>query len=109
MAAWSVAIAALGGAAIATKSPLAAVALATGTACGLANAFLTMRSNERLAEHRSSAIFVISSILRLVVFAIVPVEFAVHGPVWTMGVYFLGFFVPLALYTALVAHAVRTG
>jgi hypothetical protein len=109
MAAWSVAFAALVGAAVATKSPLAAVALGTGTACGLANAFLTMRSNERLAQHRSSSVFVLSSILRIVVFAIVPVEFAVHAPVWTMGAYFIGFFVPLALYTVFVARDFRTG
>ena len=89
-------------------SPLCAVALGTGTMCGLCNALLSMRSNERLADHRRSAIFVISSMLRIVVFGIVPVEFAVHGPAWTMLAYFVGFFTPLGLYTMLVARALRT-
>jgi len=109
MAVWSLLIAALAGAALATRSPLAGVALVTGTACGLANAFLTMRGNERLAEHRSAGIFVLSSTLRIAVFGIVPVEFALHGPWWTMAAYFFGFFTPLGLYAALVARAVRTG
>jgi hypothetical protein len=109
MALWSVGLAVLLGAAIATKSPIGAVALVFGTGCGLANAFLSMKSNERLAEHRNTAIFVLSSILRIGVFGIVPVEFALHGPWWTMIAYFIGFFTPLALYTVLVARAVRTG
>jgi hypothetical protein len=109
MALWSIVCACLVGAVLALKSPLAGVALATGTVCGLINAFLTMRGNERLVEHRSVAVFVLSSILRIGVFAIVPVEFALHGPPWTIGAYFVGFFTPLALYTVLVARAVRTG
>jgi hypothetical protein len=109
MALWSVGLAVLFGAAIATKSPIGAVALLFGTGCGLANAFLSMRSNERLAEHRSAPIYILSSMLRIGVFGILPVEFALHGPAWTMGAYFLGFFTPLALYTIFVARAVRTG
>ncbi len=108
MAAWSVAFAVGCGLVIATKSPLAAVALAFGTLCGLANAFLSMRGNERLVEHRSVSSFVFSSILRIAVFGIVPVEFALHGPAWSMAAYFLGFFTPLALYVCIVARAVRT-
>jgi len=109
MALWSVGFAVLLGAAIATKSPIGAVALLFGTGCGLANAFLSLRGNERLAEHRNASFFVLSSILRIGVFGIVPVEFALHGPWWTMFAYFVGFFTPLALYTILVARAVRTG
>jgi hypothetical protein len=109
MAVWSVACACLAGGTLAFKSPLAGAALAAGVCCGLINAFLTMRGNERLVEHRSVAVFVLSSILRIAVFAIVPVEFALHGPAWTIGAYFAGFFTPLALYTVLVARAVRTG
>jgi hypothetical protein len=109
MAVWSLICSVLLGAAVAVKSPLGGVALVTGTVCGLLNAFLTMRGNEHLLEHRSVGVFVLSSILRLGVFAIVPVEFALHGPPWTIGAYFLGFFTPLGLYTVLVARAVRTG
>ncbi len=108
MVGWSIAIATVAGALVALKSPAGGVALVLGTACGIANALLTMRSNERLLDHRSVAAFVISSILRVFVFAIVPVEFALHAPWWTMAAYFLGFFLPLALYWFLVGRAVRT-
>jgi hypothetical protein len=108
MAWWSVAFATAGGAILALKSPLGGVALALGTVCGLVNALLTMRGNERLLDHRSVAAFVISSILRIFVFAIVPVEFALHAPWWTMAAYFIGFFLPLALYWLFVARDFRT-
>ena len=94
---------------VATRSPIAGIALVFGTLCGIANAYLTMRGTERLVDHRSVSSFVFSSILRIGVFGIVPVEFALHGPWWSMGAYFIGFFTPLALYTVLVARAVRTG
>jgi hypothetical protein len=109
LAMWSLSFALLAGLVIATRSPLAAVALVVGTCCGLANAFLTMRGNERLVEHRSVASFVLSSILRIGVFGIVPVEFSLHGPWWAMAPYFVGFFMPLALYAAMVARSIRTG
>ena len=109
MAAWSVLFGVSAALALAEPSPIAAVAIAFGTACGLLNALLTMHGNERLVEHRSVSFFVFSSILRIAVFGIVPVEFALHGPAWTMAAYFLGFFTPLALYAIIVARAVRTG
>ncbi len=109
MAVWSLGLAVLAGIAFWAVSPVAAVALMTGTCCGLANAFLTMRGNERLIDHRSVSTFVFSSTLRIGVFGIVPVEFAQHGPWWSMATYFIGFFTPLALYAAIVARAVRTG
>jgi hypothetical protein len=102
MAVWSVVFAVLAGGVIATKSPLGAVALVFGTGCGLANAFLTMRGNERLLDHRSVSVF-----LRIAVFGIVPVEFALRGPLWTMAAYFIGFFTPLALYAAIAARGAR--
>jgi hypothetical protein len=107
MAVWSVVFAVLAGGIVATKSPFGAVALLFGTSCGLANAFLTMRGNERLLDHRSVSVFVISSILRIAVFGIVPVEFALHGPLWAMAAYFFGFFMPLALYAAIAARGAR--
>lgn len=109
MAAWSVVFAVCAGLAVATKFPIGAIALSFGTACGIANAFLSMRGNERLVEHRSVSFFVFSSIIRIAVFGIVPVEFALHGPAWSMAAYFLGFFTPLALYAFIVARDVRTG
>jgi hypothetical protein len=109
MAAWSITFALLGGLAVATRSPIAGVALVFGTCCGLANAFLTMRGNERLIDHRSVASFVFSSIVRIGVFGIVPVEFCLHSPWWTMVPYFVGFFTPLALYAVIVGRSIRTG
>jgi hypothetical protein len=108
MVGYSLALAAVAGALVALKSPIGGVALVVGTVCGVANALLSMRGNERLLDHRSVAAFVISSILRLFVFAIVPVEFALHAPGWTMAAYFIGFFLPLAFYWFLVGRAVRT-
>jgi len=109
MAAWSAAFAVLTGLALFGWSPVGAIALWAGTGCGLANAFLTMRGNERLLDHGSISAFVISSSLRIAVFGIVPVEFALHGPWWTMASYFVGFFTPLALYAIMIARSLRTG
>jgi hypothetical protein len=109
MAVWSLAFAVLAGLVLWTRSPIAGVALGVGTACGLANAFLTMRGNERLLDHRSVAAFVLSNTLRIGVFGIIPVVFAQHGPWWTIATYFLGFFAPLAFYVTIVARALRTG
>jgi hypothetical protein len=67
------------------------------------NLLLTMRSGERLIEHRSVGSFVFSSFLRIGVFGIVPVAFAAAGPWWSMGWYFAGFFLPQALF----AHGAR--
>jgi hypothetical protein len=48
-------------------------------------------------------------VLRILVFGIVPVEFGLHGPWWSMATYFVGFFTPLALYAVIVARGLRTG
>jgi hypothetical protein len=103
-AVWSLAIALAAGAALVPVSPIAAIAEVFGTCCGILNALLSMRGNERLAEHRRVAAFVLSSVLRIAVFGIVPVEFALHGPWWTMATYFVGFFTPLAVYALIVAR-----
>ena len=109
MAVRSIVSAVVLGAVISVRLPDAGLALVVGTVCGIVNALLSMRGNERLADHRSVPAFVLSSTLRIGAFGIVPVEFALHGPWWTMGLYFLGFFMPLALYATMVARAVRTG
>lgn len=78
--------------------PIPAFALATGGLCGVLNAQLTGSSGEMLLKNRRVGFFVLSSFLRIGVFGIVPVAFAVHGPWWSMAWYFAGFFLPLALF-----------
>jgi hypothetical protein len=78
--------------------PHPALALAVGGLCGVLNAQLTQTSSEWLLETRSVGIFVLSSFLRIGVFGIVPVAFAVLGPWWSMAWYFAGFFLPLAMF-----------
>ena len=104
----SIVLAAVAALVIATRSQIAAVALVTGALCGITNALLSMRGNERLLDHRSVGSFVFGSVLRIGVFGIVPVEFGLHAPAWTMGVYFVGFFMPLGLYAVNFARTLRT-
>lgn len=78
--------------------PIPALALATGGLCGVLNAQLTGSGGEMLLKNRRVGLFVLSSFLRIGVFGIVPVAFAVHGPWWSMAWYFAGFFLPLALF-----------
>jgi|SRR5579862_1893736 len=80
--------------------PFPALALATGGLCGVLNAQLTGSSGALLLKNRTVGLFVLSSFLRIGVFGIVPVAFAVHGPWWSMAWYFAGFFLPLALFAA---------
>ena len=108
MAIWSLALSLPVGLALVPASPVAAVAEVFGTVCGVLNALLSMWGNERLGEHRSVAAFVLSSVLRIAVFGIVPVAFALHGPWWTMATYFTGFFTPLGVYALVAVRTIRT-
>jgi hypothetical protein len=107
MVLWSIVLALVGACALAVKSPYAAVALFVGVMCGVMNALLSMRGNERLLDHRSVASFVFGSVLRVGVFGILPVEFGIRGPWWTIGMYFMGFFAPLSLYALDMARTIR--
>jgi hypothetical protein len=78
--------------------PHPALAIACGGLCGALNTWLTAGSGERLLETRNVGIFVLSSFLRIGLFGIVPVAFAVLGPWWSMAWYFAGFFLPLILF-----------
>lgn len=78
--------------------PRPALALLAGGILGVLNALWTMRGGERLLEHRNVGGFVLSSFVRIGLFGIVPVAFAVLGPWWSMAWYFAGFFLPLAMF-----------
>ena len=82
-----------------------AFALAVGGVCGVSGALLLARGNERLVDRRNVRSFVLSSFLRMVVFAIVPVGLAVRGPVWSMALYFAGYFTPVLLFAAAAPRA----
>ena len=84
--------------------PYPALALVAGGLCGVLNSVLTMGSSERLVDTRRVGGFVLSSFLRIGVFGIVPVAFAIGGPWWSMGFYYVGFFVPLALFAFLASR-----
>jgi hypothetical protein len=101
MIVWSAGIAAVVAGGVAFASPIAAVALAIGSACGIANSLISMAGNEQLLDHNRIAIFVLSTVLRFAVFGIVPVALAIHGPAWTLGPYLHGFLSPLGVYIAL--------
>jgi hypothetical protein len=78
--------------------PHPALALLAGGICGVLNTLLTALSGERLVENRSVGGFVLSSFVRIGLFGIVPVAFAVLGPWWSMAWYFAGFFLPLGMF-----------
>jgi hypothetical protein len=82
--------------------PWFGLALAVGGVAGIANTLLSMHGNERLLERRSVAAFVLSSFVRIGLFGIVPVVLAVRAPsLWTLALYFAGFFTPLAVTVGL--------
>jgi hypothetical protein len=82
--------------------PIPAVALATGGLCGILNALWVLRGIERTMRTQGAGSFVLSSLLRIGVFGIVPVAFAAIGPWWAMFWYFAGFFLPTVVY----AHSI---
>jgi hypothetical protein len=77
-------------------------ALAVGLICGYLNLWLLTETGRRLADSGNGRSFVLSSLFRIGLFAIVAVVFAAIGPWWSMAAYIIGLFVPLAL------HAVGT-
>jgi hypothetical protein len=87
--------------------PFLSLALLIGAACGVWNMLMTMRGNERLLNSGRRGAFALSSFLRLGLFGIVAASLTVRGPWWTLGPFFAGFFLPLALYAAAIRRAYR--
>jgi hypothetical protein len=93
------------------RSPAAGLQLALGGLVGVLNMLGTMRANERLLEGRSNrAMFALNAQLRIFAVGILPVAVAVRlGAFWTIGLYVIGFFTPLALYAIAYHRTVRQG
>jgi hypothetical protein len=87
--------------------PLLSLALLVGAACGIGNMLLTMRGNELVLDSGRVGAFAISSFLRLGLFGIVAASLTVRGPWWSLGPFFVGFFLPLALYATGAWRAFR--
>ncbi len=93
---------------LAVKAPFLGLEVALGGICGVVNMFLTMHGNERLVDgRRSKGMYVLTGLLRVMVFGAVPVFSFVNGPWWAMGFYFAGFFLPLLLYTLELSRVYR--
>ncbi|HEV3156550.1 MAG TPA: hypothetical protein VGZ00_04325 [Candidatus Baltobacteraceae bacterium] len=73
--------------------------LALGGGCGVVYMLTTMRAGERLLDGSGSVgAFRFGGMVRILVFAAIPVMASLHGPWWAMGAYFAGFFTPHILY-----------
>lgn len=84
--------------ALLAPAPYASLAVAVGTACGIANMLGIVRGSERLLDSGNPAFFGLSSLLRLAAFSIVAAALAVRGPWWALGPFLAAFFLPLATY-----------
>lgn len=88
-------------------SRVAALDLAIGFACGIANTLAIMKASERTVESRKTTFFGLSSLLRLAGFSIVAAALAARGPWWSLGPFLAGFFFPLASYAWSASRAFR--
>ena len=82
----------------------AVIALAVGLFCGFLNVWLVVSAGRRLADSGLAKPFVLSSLFRVGLFAIVAVVFAALGPWWTAVLYMAGLFFPFALHVRNVAR-----
>src|SRR5471032_340332 len=95
---------------VAVWSPWLGLVLVIGGGCGVANILLVMRNNERLLDgNRSRAMFATSNMVRIIAVGAIPVIVTVHGPWWAMGIYFAGFFTPLAWYAIALQRSFKRG
>jgi len=90
-------------------SPVLGFDLVLGGACGLGNMLLVMRNNERLLDgRRSTGVYGLVNVIRILGVGFVPVFAAVTGPWWSMGISLAGFFTPLVMYAAALRREYST-
>jgi len=95
---------------VAVRWPLLGLDLAVGGICGVLNILLVMRNNERLVDgRRSRAFYVASNMVRILAVGATAVIVAYRGPWWAMGIYFAGFFTPLAWYAIGLQRSFQRG
>jgi hypothetical protein len=82
----------------------AILAIAAGLFCGYLNLRLLAAAGTRLLDSGSSKPFVLSSLSRVGVFAIVAVAFAAAGPWWCGLLYIAGLLIPIASYALRVVR-----
>ncbi len=82
----------------------AIVAISVGLFCGFVNLWLIMNAGRRLADSGHAKPFVLSSLFRVGLFAIVAGVFAAVGPWWTAVLYIAALFVPFALHVGSMAR-----
>ena len=93
------------------RNPVAGLQLALGGGIGVLNMLALMRANERLLDGRSNrAIFALNAQIRIFAVGMLPVAVAIRfGELWSIGLYVLGFFTPLALYALAYRRTVQQG
>lgn len=95
---------------VAVWSPWLGLVLVIGGVCGVVNILLVMRNNERLLDgNRSRTMFAASNMIRIIAVGAIPVIVTVRGPWWAMGIYFAGFFTPLAWYAIALQRSFQRG
>lgn len=95
---------------LAVRYPVLGFDLALGGVCGVVNMLLVMHNNERLVDgRRSRAMFAAGNMVRILLVGAIPVFAATHGPWWSMGIYFAGFFTPLGWYVLELHRWYRRG
>jgi hypothetical protein len=85
-------------------SAMSLAAVSAGLLSGILNLKMIAAAGRRLVDGGASKAFVLSSLSRVGLFAIVAVAFAALGPWWCGLLYIAGFFVPFALYALGVAR-----
>ena len=94
--------------ALAVRGPFLGLDFALGVVWGVANMMLMTRANERLlAGQATVGAHAFGSVMRVFAAGAVPIFVAPFVPWWGFGVYFGGFFLPLALYALELRRSYR--